>query len=91
MARPDAPVFPLVAAGRLDLLHPFPGVADNRPDAVSLWDVDLDAVRRACLDTVDAIPEDRRGLPVRRDGAVGKLAVRELRPADVVQAHLGSA
>ena len=91
MDRPDVPVFPLAAVGRLGLLHPFPGVADSHPDAVSLLDADHDAVRRVCLDTVDAIPEDRRGLPVQMDEAVGKLAVREPRLADAVPAHPDSA
>lgn len=91
MVRPDALVFPLVAADRLGLLHPFLGVADSHPDAVSLWDADRDAVRRACLDTVDAIPENRRGLPAQMDEAVGKSAVREPRPAAAVPAHLGLA
>ena len=86
--RPDVPVFPLAAVGRLGLLHPFPGVADSHPDAVSLLDADHDAVRRVCLDTVDAIPEDRRGLPVQMDEAAGKLAARELRLADAVPDRL---
>ena len=88
LGRPDVPVFPLVAVGRLGLLHPFLGAADSRPDVASLWDADLDAVRRVCLDMADAIPEGRRGL---MDEAVGKLAVREPRPADAVPAHPGSA
>ena len=85
MARPDALVFPLVAADRLVLLHPFPGVADIHSDAVSLWDADRDVVRRVCPDKVDAIPEGHLGL---MDAAVEKLAGREPRLADVVPAHL---
>jgi hypothetical protein len=77
LARRDVPVFPLAAVGHLD--------------AVSLLDADRDAVRRACPDRVDAIPEDRLGLPVRMDEAVGKLAVREPRLADAVRAHPDSA
>lgn len=85
------PVFPQAAVGHLDLRLPFRGVADNHPDAVSLWDVDLDAVRRVCLDTVDAIPEDHLGLQGRMVWAAEKLADREPRLADAVPAHLGSA
>ena len=84
MARPDVPVFLLAAVGHLGLRLPFRGVADSHPDAVSLLDADHGAVRRVCLDMVDAIPEDRRGLPVRMDEAAGKLAVREPRLADAV-------
>jgi hypothetical protein len=91
LGRPDAPVFPQAAVDRRDLLRPFRGVADSHPDAVSLWDADHDAVRRVCLDTVDAIPEDRPGLRVQMDEVAGKLAVREPRLADAVLAHLGSA
>jgi hypothetical protein len=87
LARPDVLVFPPVAVDHLDLRLPFRGVADSHPDAVSLLDVDRDAVRRVCLDTVDAIPEDRRGLPVQKDEAAGKLAVREPRLADAVPAR----
>jgi hypothetical protein len=61
LARLDVPVFPLAAVGHLGLRLPFRGVADSHPDGVSLWDADLDAVRRACLDRVDAIPEDHLG------------------------------
>ena len=87
MVRPDVPVFRRAVVGRLGLLHPFPGVVDSHPDAASLSDADLDVVRRACLDTVDAIPEDLRGLQARQVWAAGKLAVREPRPADAVLAH----
>ena len=87
MARPDVPVFLQAAVGHLGLRLPFRGVADSHPDAVSLLDADHGAVRRVCLDTVDAIPEDRRGLPVRMDEAAGKLAVREPRLADAVLAR----
>lgn len=85
------PVFRRAVVGRLGLLHPFPGVVDSHPDAASLSDADLDVVRRACLDMVDAIPEVRRGLPVQMDEAVGKLAAREPRPADAVPDHPGPA
>ena len=85
------PVFPLAAVDHLGLLHPFRDAADNRRDAESLLDADRDAVRRACPDMVDVIPEGRLGLPVRMDEAVGKLAVRELRLADAVPAHPDSA
>jgi hypothetical protein len=85
------PVFPLAAVVHLDLRLPFLDVADSHPDAESLLDVDRDAVHRACLDMVDAIPEVRRGLPVRRDEAVEKLAGREPRLADAVPDHPGSA
>jgi hypothetical protein len=81
------PVFPQVAVGRLDLRLPCRGVADSHPDAESWSDADRDAARRACLDTVDAILEDHRDLPVHPDEAAGKLAVREPRPADAVLAH----
>ena len=91
MAHPDAPVFPPSAVGHLGLRHPFRAVADSHRDAVSLWDAALDAVHRAFLDTVDAIPEDRRGLPVQMDEAAGKLAAHEPRLADVVPAHLAPA
>jgi hypothetical protein len=91
LVRPDGPVFPQAAVAHLGLRLPSLGVADNHPDAVSLWDVDHDAVRRVCPDMVDAIPEGRRGLPVQMDEAVGKLAVREPRLADAVLAHLDSA
>jgi hypothetical protein len=87
LARPDVPVFLQAAVGHLGLRLPCLGVADSHPDAVSLLDVDHDAVRRVCLDTVDAIPEDRRGLPVQMDEAAGKLAVREPRLAGAVPAR----
>jgi hypothetical protein len=63
-------------------------VADSHPDAVSLWDADLDAVRPAYLDMVDAIPEGLLGL---MDEAAEKLAVREPHLADAVPGHLGPA
>jgi hypothetical protein len=85
--RRDVPVFPQVVAGRLGLRLPFRGVADSHPDAESLLGADHDAVHRVCLDTVDAIPEDRRGLPIHLDEAVEKLAGREPRLADVVLAR----
>ena len=88
MARPDVPVFPPAAVGHLVLRLPFRGVADSHLDAVSLLDVDHGAVRRVCLDMVDAIPEDRRGLPVQMDEAAGKLAAREPRLADAVPDRL---
>lgn len=88
MARPDALVFPPAAVDRPVLRLPSRGVADSRPDAVSLWDADLDVVRRACPDMADAIPEARRGL---MDEAVGKLAGREPRLADAVLGHLALA
>jgi hypothetical protein len=91
LAHLDALVFPLVEVGHLGLLRPFRGVADSHPDAVCLWGADLDVVRRACLDTVDAIPERHRGLPVRLDEAVEKLAGREPRLAGVVPGHLDPA
>ena len=92
MARPDVPVFPLAAVARLGLRLPSRDVADSRPDAVSLLGVDHDVVRRACLDTVDAILEVRRGRLDRRPvWAAEKLAGREPRLADAVLAHLGSA
>jgi hypothetical protein len=91
LARPDELVFPQAAVGHLGLLLPSRGVADSHPDVVSLWDADLDVVRRASLDMVDAIPEVRRGLLAQKDVAVEKWAGRELRPADVVPDHPGSA
>ena len=91
MARPDVPVFPLAAVGRLGLRLPFRGVADSHPDAVSLWDADRDAARRACLDMEDAIPEVRRGRLDRLVWAAGKLAGREPRLVDAVQARPGLA
>jgi hypothetical protein len=91
LARPDVPVFPQAAVGHLGLRLPFRGVADSRPDAESLSDADLDAVHRACLDTVDAILEDHLGRSDRLDEAAEKLAARELRLADAVPAHLDPA
>ncbi len=85
------PAFPQVAVGHLGLRLPFRGVADSHPDAVSLWGADHDAVRRACLDTEDAIPEARRGRLDRLVWAAGKLAGREPRLADAVLAHPDSA
>jgi len=87
LGRPDVPVFPQAAVGHLGLLRPFRGAADIRLDAESLLDADHGAVRPVCLDMADAIPEDRRGLPVQMDEAVEKLAVREPRLADAVLAH----
>jgi hypothetical protein len=87
LAHPDVPVFPQAAVGHLGLRLPCRGAADSHPDAESWLDADRDAVRRACLDTVDAIPEDLRGLQARQVWAAGKLAVREPRPADAVLAH----
>ena len=84
MVRPDAPAFPLAAVDRLGLRLPSRGVADSHQDAASLWDAGLDAVRRACPDMADAIPEVRRDL---MDEAAGKLAVREPRLADAVLGH----
>lgn len=91
MGRPDAPVFPQAAVGHLGLLRPFPGEVDSLRVAVSLLDVDHDAVRRACPDMVGAIPEVHRGLPVRLVWGAEKLAVRELCLADAVRAHPDSA
>ena len=91
LARPDVPVFPLAAVGHLGLRLPFRGVADNHPDAESLSDADRDAVRRVCLDMVDAIPEDHRGRQVRLVWAAGKLAGREPRLADAVPGRPGPA
>ena len=87
MAHPDVPVFPQAAVGHLGLRLPCRGVADSHPDAESWLDADRDAVRRACLDTVDAIPEDLRGLQVRLVWAAGKLAGRAPRLADAVPAR----
>jgi hypothetical protein len=84
LARPDVPVFPQAAVVHRDLRLPFRGVADNHPAAVSLLDADHDAVRRACLDMVDAILEGLRG---RRALAVGKWAAREPRLADAALDH----
>jgi hypothetical protein len=91
LARPDVPVFPQAAVDRPALRLPFRGVADSRRDAVSLWDVDLDVVRRACLDMADAIPEVRRDLLAQKDVAVEKWAGREPRLADADPDHPGSA
>ena len=87
MARPDVPVFPQAAVGHLGLRLPCRGVVDSHPDAESWLDADRDAVRRACLDMVDAIPEDHRGLQVRLVWAAGKLAGRAPRLADAVPAR----
>lgn len=84
MVHPDVLVFPPVAEGRLGLLHPCRGVADSHPDAVSLLDVDLDAVRRVCPDMVGAIPEVRQDLPVLMDEDAGISADREPHLADAV-------
>jgi hypothetical protein len=89
--RPDAPVFPQAAVGHLGPRLPFRGVADSHPDAESWSDADRDAARRACLDTVDAILEDHRDLPVHPDEAAEKLAGREPRLAGVVPGHLDPA
>jgi uncharacterized protein (UPF0262 family) len=91
LARLDVPVFPLAAVVHLDLRLPFPGVADSLRDAVSLLDADHDAVRRACPDMVDAIPEGRRGRLDCLVWGVGKLAVREPRLEDAVPLRLDSA
>jgi hypothetical protein len=88
LARPDELVFPLAAVDRPVLRLPCRAVADSRPDAVSLWDADLDVVLPACPDMADAIPEVRRGL---MDEAVGKLAAREPRLADAALDHLDPA
>jgi hypothetical protein len=87
LAHPDVPVFPQAAVGHLGLRLPCRGAADSHPDAESWLDADRDAVRRACLDTVDAIPEDLRGLQVHLDEAAEKLAAREPRLADAVPAR----
>jgi hypothetical protein len=87
LGRRDALVFPQVAVGRRDLLHPFRGAADSHPDAESLSGADRDAVRPVCLDMADAIPEDRQGRSVRLVWGAGKLAGREPRLADAVLAH----
>ena len=91
LARPDVPAFPQAAVAHLGLRLPFRGVADSHPDAVSLWDADRGAARRACLDMEDAIPEVRRGRLDHLVWAAGKLADREPRLADAVLAHLDSA
>jgi hypothetical protein len=87
LAHPDVPVFPQAAVGHLGLRLPFRGAADIHLDAESLLDADHGAVRRACLDTVDAILEDHRDLPVHPDEAAEKLAVREPHLADAVPAR----
>ena len=87
MARPDVPAFPQAAVVHLGLLHPFRGVADNHRAAESLLGADHGAVLPVYPDMVDAIPEDRRGLPVQMDEAAGKLAVLEPRLADAVLEH----
>ena len=84
MARPDVPVFPLVAVVHLDLRLPFRGVADNHQAAESLLGGDHDAVRPVAPDMVDAIPEGLRG---RRALVAGKLAARELHLADAGLDH----
>ena len=88
LARPDVPVFLQAAVVHLGLRLPFRGVADSHSDAVSLLGADHGAVRQVCLDTVDAIPEDRLARSVRLDEAAGKLAAHEPRPADAVQDRL---
>jgi hypothetical protein len=87
LARPDVPVFPPAGAVHLGLRLPSRDVADSHLDAASLSDVDRGAVRRAFLDTVGAIPEDRWGHLARPAWGAGKLAVREPRPADAVPDH----
>jgi hypothetical protein len=91
LGRLDAPVFPQAAVDHLDLPLPFRGVADSRPDAVSLLGAGPDAARRACLDMVDAIPEDHLDRSDRLAWAAEKLADRELRLAGAVLDHPGSA
>jgi hypothetical protein len=91
LARPDERVFLPAAVDHLGLRLPFRGAADSHPDAVSLSDADLDVVRRACLDMVDAILEGRRGRLDHLVWAVEKLAGREPRLADAVLDHPGSA
>ena len=91
MGRPDVPAF-LPAEVHPGLRLPSPAVADSHPDAANSSDVDRGAVRRAGLDMVGAIPEDRLGHLDRRPvWAAGKLAGRELRLADAVPARLDSA
>jgi hypothetical protein len=87
LARPDVPVFPPAGAVHLDLRLPSRDVADSHLDEVNLWDADRDAVRRAFLDTVGAIPEDHWDHLARPAWAAEKLAVREPRPADAVPDH----
>jgi hypothetical protein len=84
LARPDVPVFPLVAEVRPVLLRPFPGVADNHPAAENLLGADHGAVRPAGPDMAGAIPEGLRG---RTALAAGKSAAREPRLADAVLEH----
>ena len=89
MARPDVPVFPLVAAAHLDqCLLPFPGEADIHLVAANLLDVDRGVVHQVCFGMADAAP----GGPHRQDLkalAVEKLAVHALsRLADAVLDHL---
>lgn len=91
MARPDVPVFPQAAVGHLGLRLPCRGVVDSHPDAESWLDADHDAAHRVCLDTVDAIPEDRQGRSDRLVWGAGKLAARELRLVDAAPAHPGPA
>jgi hypothetical protein len=91
LARPDVPVFPLAAEVHLGLRLPCPDVADSHLGAASLSDVDHDAVRRAFLDKVGAILEDRQGHSVRLAWAAGKLAGRGPRLADAVLDHPDSA
>jgi hypothetical protein len=87
----DVPVFPQAAVGHLGLRLPFRDVADSHPDGANLWDADHDAVRRACLDMEDAIPEVRLGRSDHLVWAAGKLAGHEPRLADAVLAHPDSA
>ena len=61
MGRLDVPAFPLAAEVHLGLRLPFLGAADSHRDAENLSGADRGAVRRACFDIADAIPEDRRG------------------------------
>jgi hypothetical protein len=87
LARPDVPVFPQAGVAHLGLLRPFRGVADSHQAAESLLDADHGAVHPVVPDMVDAIPEDRRGLPVQMDEAAGKSAAHEPRLADAVPDH----
>jgi hypothetical protein len=91
LARPDARVYLPVAVGHLGLLHPFQDEADNHQAAESLLGADHAAARPADPDTVDAILEDHRGLPVHLALAAGKLAVREPSLADAGLEHLDPA
>lgn len=92
LARPDVPVFLLVAAVHLGLRHlrPFLGAVDIRQGAENLLDADLGAVRRAGLDTVAVIPEALL-LPDLMGEAAEKLAGRALLPADAVLDRLALA